>query len=399
MKFKNFNKKYTQICAYVVITAIIIYILSLVANNFPFIFGQVMNKVSWLLMVIKPVILGFVLAYLVEPVVAFFQRQFGRIKFLRNKEKRCRGLAIFTMILVVLVVFGTIISLLVFSVTDQLRLANLDDIIILCNEYIQLIDEFSKNIMDKLKSLHIESDQLSKYLNDVGGYILGALEGMAKGAVGSVSNISSFLTTAVFSIIIAVYFLIDGKMIRNYLTKVSKALFSSKWNKKVSGFLADADMVFSGYIRGQLMDAFVMMIMISLVLSVVGVKFGIVIGILAGIGNLIPYCGPFIAYGCTILVSLLNGQYKQMVIAVVLLFIIQGIDGNFIGPKLLSKSINIHPVLVIISLIFGSAVGGLMGMLLAVPVGAFLKVLFVKYIDNRLAQKEAPAKKQESVPD
>ena len=84
-------------------------------------------------------------------------------------------------------------------------------------------------------------------------------------------------------------------------------------------------------------------------------------------------------------------------IALIALFIIQVIDGNIIGPKLLSKSIEIHPVLVIIFIIFGSAVGGFLGMLLAVPVGSFIKVLFVKFIDCRLELKQEKKQVQVNV--
>ncbi|HEX3021861.1 MAG TPA: AI-2E family transporter, partial [Lachnospiraceae bacterium] len=162
--------------------------------------------------------------------------------------------------------------------------------------------------------------------------------------------------------------------------------------RKISNIIKDADTVFSGYLKGQLTDALVMMCLISLVLSIIGVKFGMVIGILAGIGNLIPYFGPIVAYAGTILVCIINADYKLMVIAIIALFIIQTIDGNIIGPKLLSHSIQIHPLLVIISLIFGSAIGGLLGMLLAVPIGAFIKVRFVRYIDHRLELKQTEGK-------
>lgn len=387
MKLKNTNKKYTQIAVYVVVTAVVVYCLSRIADSMPVIWNGLIQKLSWLVKVIQPVILGFILAYLVEPLVTFFQRQYGRIKFLRNKEKRSRGLAIVTVLLIILAGLGTLISLLVYSITDQLRLASFDDIIALANQYISVVDDFSATIRDKLAQLNIESVELSQYVKQAGAILLNFVQGFAKGVAGSVSNISGVMTNLVFGLIIAIYFLIDGKLIIDYMTKVSKALLSGKVHTKIKSFIDKADMVFSGYIRGQLMDALIMMILISVVLSLIGVKFGILIGVLAGIGNLIPYFGPFVAYGSTILVCLLNGQYRQLFLAVVLLFIIQTLDGNVIGPKLLSKSINIHPLLVIISLIFGSAIGGLMGMLLAVPVGAFLKVLFVEFIDNRLAAR------------
>jgi predicted PurR-regulated permease PerM len=181
--------------------------------------------------------------------------------------------------------------------------------------------------------------------------------------------------------------MIDGRMFTSYIKKVSKALFTENANKKMTRTVHDLDEVFSGYIRGQLTDALVMMFLISITLSIVGVKFAIVIGIFAGIGNLIPYFGPIVAYISTTLVCLLNGDIKTWVISLIALFLIQAVDGNIIGPKLLSNSIQIHPLIIIVSLIFGSAVGGLLGMLLAVPVGAYLKLVFVRFVEHRLQHK------------
>jgi predicted PurR-regulated permease PerM len=84
----------------------------------------------------------------------------------------------------------------------------------------------------------------------------------------------------------------------------------------------------------------------------------------------------------------MNGDMKTLIISLIALFIIQAVDGNLIGPKLLSRSIKIHPLIIIISLIFGSALGGFLGMLLAVPIGAYVKLIFVRFVDHKLERKE-----------
>lgn len=389
MKLKDkMNRQYTQVAIYVIMTCIIIYCLSLVAKNAPNILDEIMERVSWLLSIIKPIVFGFVFAYLIEPLVCFFEHRYLKIKFIGKRTKSCRTYAVITSVLLLFLIVALIISLLVYSVTDQLRLANFDDIIILCKEYMKIINDFYNEVLNKLNGLDIQSVELSKYLKDASTYLLEILKNFADGAVSSVSNISSYLTTFLFTLIIGIYFSIDGNMIKAYISKVFYALFNNYINEKVRGLLSDADNVFSGYIRGQLMDAIVMMFLISISLSIVGVKFAVLIGIIAGIGNMIPYCGPFIAYAGTIAISLLNGEWKHMVIGIIVLLIIQTIDANIIGPKLLSQCISIHPLLVIISLIFGNAIGGLLGMLLAVPVGAFIKVLFVRFIEYRTQIKE-----------
>jgi predicted PurR-regulated permease PerM len=167
-----------------------------------------------------------------------------------------------------------------------------------------------------------------------------------------------------------------------YWDRVLKALTGKKGYAAVHRFISDADSVFSGYIRGQLMDAVIMCIMISLALSLVKVPFAVIIGLMTGIGNLIPYVGPFIAYACTVVVCLMNWDIRKLVISLVVLFIIQTLDGNVINPKLLSSSISVHPMLVIVALIIGGAVGGFLGMLLAVPVAALAKIWFDRGVEK-----------------
>lgn len=394
MKLKDkMNNRYSVIAGYVIVTAVIIYCLSLIATNAPRIIGMIIEKLSWVLRVAKPIVLGFIFAYLVEPIVTFFETKLKNNKYIKKKSS-CRTYGVMITLVLVIIVVALIISLLVYSVTDQLRLASLDDIIILSNALVKSITDFYITMQTKLSGLDIESKELTKYIQEASAYILSFLRTFATNTLSSLTNMSSYLTTFFFGVIIAIYFLIDGKMIGNYMKKVARALLSVKIYLRLQELLQDADRVFSGYIRGQLMDACVMMVLISVSLSLTGVKFAILIGVLAGIGNLIPYCGPFVAYGGTIIVCLLNGQYREMFIALIALLIVQVVDGNIIGPRLLSKSIQIHPLLVIISLIFGSAVGGIVGMLLAVPVGAFVKVIFVKFIDHRLSLKEEKEEKK-----
>lgn len=389
MKVKDkMNKHYTLVSIYVIITCIIIYCLSLVAKSAPAIVESLLEKLNWIIRVMKPILLAFVFAYLTEPIVNFLEYHFKKWRIFRKKQGSCRTYAVITTLIIILLAVTALISMLVYSVTDQVRFANFDDIVVIVSNFINAVNEFVNQIMGKLESLNIQSAELNSYIQDATTFLLNGLKGFGNSLLGSVTNISGYLTTFIFALIIGIYFLIDGTMIKEYISKVSRALFSTKFNKYARQFISDADTVFSGYLKGQLTDVLVMMLLISLSLSIIGVKFSIVIGVLAGLCNLIPYFGPFVAYAGTILVCLINTDYKRMIIGVIALFIIQTLDGNIIGPKLLSNSIQIHPLLVIIFLIFGSAVGGFLGMILAVPVGALIKVLFVRFIDTRLEIKE-----------
>lgn len=391
MKWKDkLNKKYLQISLYVIGTVAIIYLLKIILDNAPHIVNVFLDKLNWIIRVIKPIIIGFVLAYILEPLICFFEEKYKKLKTIKvfRKIVHPRTWAAVTSVFILVVAIAGLISMLVFTVTNQIRFANFEDITRLAQNYMNSFNDFYNSILSKLNDLNIKSTELEKYVENATTFILDAAKGFTKGIVNSITNISNYLTIFIFSFIIGFYFMIDGKMFTSYISKVSKALFHENINKKMTNFVHDLDEVFSGYIRGQLTDAFVMMFLISVILSITGVKFAIVIGIFAGVGNLIPYFGPIVAYISTTAVCLINGEVKTWIIAMIALFLIQAVDGNFIGPKLLSRSIKIHPLIIIVSLIFGSALGGFLGMLLAVPVGAYVKLIFVRFIDHRINKKE-----------
>ena len=383
------NSKFIQISLYVIIIIGIYFLIQILANAPVFVF-VILDKLGWILNVIKPVIIGFAFAYVMDPMVNLFEHRFRELKEVRGFKRIVapRTWAAFVSVLILIVAFAGLISLLVFTVTDQLRLANFDDITKVANGFMANFNGFYQAILTKLNHMNIQSQQFEQYVKNASIQLVNGLMNFAKSTITSITNMSGYLTTIIFSFIIGFYFMIDGRLFTNYIRKISAALFSEKTNKKLQRAAHDLDEVFSGYIRGQLLDAFVMMLLISLVLTVTGVKFAVVIGIFAGIGNLIPYFGPIVAYVSTSLVCLINGDIKTWIISMISLLLIQAIDGNLIGPKLLSQSIKIHPLIIIVSLIFGSAVGGFLGMLLAVPVGAYLKLVFARYVEHRLEEKK-----------
>lgn len=398
MKFKDkMNKRYTLISIYVIITASIIYILSLISKNAMDIASWMLGALNWVMGVAKPIAIAFVLAYLLDPLVNFFEDLYGKIRIKNWRLKSFRTWAVLTTVLLFLAVIILAISILVYNVTKQIRLAKLDDIVNLAQNYVKNITDFYNSLIFKLEDMNIHSEEVNSYLRNTVTKIGDMLKNSGTSFVGSLSNISSYITTLLFALVISIYFMIDGKMIKNYIRKVGRAFFKNEWNTRISIFIKDADYVFSGYIRGQILDVLVMMLSLSVILSVIGVKYGLIIGLIAGLANLIPYLGPFVAYFATAISCLLYGEYKKLIIAIIALVIIQALDANLIAPKLLSQSIKIHPVLVIISLIFGSAIGGLFGMLFAVPVGALIKLLFARYVDNKLKEKQEEQEAQDGV--
>jgi predicted PurR-regulated permease PerM len=185
-----------------------------------------------------------------------------------------------------------------------------------------------------------------------------------------------------FSVIFSIYFLLDGRNLEHYWDKVLKTISSKRFYNGFHRIVDDTDRVFSSYIKGQLLDALILAFMVSVSLSIVGVPYGVLIGIVTGIGNLIPYVGAFVAYACTIASCLFAGDTRMLIIATILICIFQFIDGNIINPKLLSDSVEVHPLLVICCLLIGGAFGGIIGMVVSVPAGAVLKIQFERVMHH-----------------
>ena len=388
------NKKYFEISMYVIFTCIVIFLLSRFTDQLPAIAKTTGSALKWVGAILKPVIIGFIIAYLLFPMLEKLESLLQKIKPLK-KKKSVRGLAVALQGVIILVGLFIIVSLLVSVITKQARAANSEDVIEGIKTYANSINELYRELIDRLDKLNINSAEIKSsvdtFTNNLGKYMLNL-----SSQLGSLANnLKDGLATAFFALIFSIYFLLDMPKLKKYWGRVLGIILPEKVKTTLDTLIKDADKVFSGYIRGQAIDAFMVGVVVSIVFSIIGIQYAIVIGLLIGLGNLIPYMGPIVGYSSIVIVGIATSDYKSMVIAAIALLIIQAIDGNLIYPKLLSTSVNIHPMIVIISLTVGASIGGLVGMIVAVPTGALVKVWFERLIniaEKRNVNKENKVK-------
>ncbi|MDO4632443.1 MAG: AI-2E family transporter [Eubacteriales bacterium] len=378
---------YAKISLYVILTFLVIYLIIKVGDHFPRILSSIAGGAAGLLVFLRPLIWGLGIAYLLYPLMKFFERKLNLIGPYRSGRLKARTPATALTLLLALAVIVLLLSLVFSTVSHQARMIRFDDLGTLITSLASSLSEMYRAMQRRLTEANISSDVLNDLAQSTTNWV-GKLTGILRSSLtGSLTNMTGILTNALFAVIFAIYFLLDTDRLKSYWDRVLRSVTDQWTYKGIHLFLQDVDNVFSGYIRGQIIDAVLMAVMVSVALSIVGVRFAILIGIMTGIGNLVPYVGPFIAYGSTILICLINGDIKRLVISLIILFIIQTIDGNVINPKLLSASIDVHPMMVILALTAGSAIGGLLGMLLAVPVAALIKIWFDRIITILLEHK------------
>lgn len=318
--------------------------------------------------VIIPIILGLILSYMMEPLVYMWQRM--RIS---------RTISI---ILSFLMVFIFITILIIFIAPSFVK--NLKDIIEslpkIQSDYRKLIDDVfsivrSKNLSDGLKNSLTEV--LAKIINNVESYAASILDNI----LNSYMKIVNFVVDFLLSLVIAFYMLRDKEIMSGWVL----ALFPFKWKRDLSDLGRDISQIAADFLQGQLLLAAIIGVLETIGLIIIGVKYPIIMGIIGGLSNLVPFLGPFIGAVPSIAVAFLDSPMKALW-TVVLFVIVQQLDNNFIGPKIVEGKLGLHPVSTIIAVIIGGEFFGLTGIFLAVPVFAVLRSItrkIVRYITVR----------------
>lgn len=388
MKLKNKpDPVLWKICRYVILTASILYLLYKLANPVFAFLTWLIKGIGSLLGLLSPLFWGFFVAYLLMPLANFLQKKLAGSRF-NTHNRSCRGGAVALTIIIVLACLVLLLSIMISTFTSQVQIADFDSTIAFLKGITKNINAMYDWVVSSLNELSVDTGQIKEAVSTITDAFSNWLASMGKNMVATIEDIPHIISQTLFTIIFAIWFLLDGAHIAMYWGKVMCAIFPDSVRSKLSLFVKDCDEAFSGYVRGQVIDALLMMGVISVTLYICDIPFAIAIGVLAGLGNLIPYIGPFIAYAGTIIVCLVNGEYTRMIITLIALWVIQSIDGNIINPKLLGKHTHLHPMFVIVALIIGSAWGGLLGMLFAVPIGALVKKQFDRFIAWRLEKQK-----------
>ena len=198
----------------------------------------------------------------------------------------------------------------------------------------------------------------------------------AKGAINIVNSIFDVFV----SFIVSVYLLAERRRILDFLRKLASAIFKEETYKMIGKYFNKSNEVFFSFIAGQVLDAIVVGILTAIAMSIIGVKYAVLLGFMIGLFNLIPYFGAIIAVAVAILITIFTGGIGQAIIMAIVVIVLQQIDANIINPKILGSSLSISPLLVIFAVTIGGAYFGVLGMFLAVPVATVIKLLIEEYI-------------------
>ncbi len=424
------DRNYIKFSFHVIVTVIIIYVLKLCVDFAAYIvtdIGEIYYRINsfldWLFSVCASLIIAFVVAYILDPAVDFFQNKYDIISnryilpyikknkkikeiIIKSRMKKrqktqqdriiCKKRTAGTVI-----VFLIIISLMYFSINFLIDKINGNS----QEDFIENVIDFVNNTFSDFSVIYENFEKFSKE-RGIYGYVEEYMNSFTKELTYFVSNIGNGIVDFIYSFgsgflniligfVIAFYFMRDKESIKYKFNEIFNAFVPHKFNKTIKNIFSDIDAVFSGYIRGQVIDASIMSVLIGGSLYIIDVDFAIIIGIVSGFANIIPYFGAVIAFVLAIIVTLLSGETIKALYAAIIIIVLQQLDGIVIGPKVVGESVKLSPVMVIIALAVAGELFGLWGMILAVPIFATIKLFAQRFYYRQKLKKNFDFKENE----
>lgn len=380
--------KYVKVCLYIVFTATLLYIVYRIIANLDDVLRTVGIVFHSIGSAFSPLIIGLILAYLISPMVDFIDRNIMSKFFFKlptdpiKLEKRIgmrRTISILITFLIIIVVFGVIIYAFAFLIVGDLVFTSLQSMIDSIIDYFLRYETVFKGWVLTLPHSGIE-DKLQELANDAIQWISKNFSTAA--IINFLANLGGSILNMVLGIVVSIYLIKDKDFFIRLWRKTLHLILPMKANAAVTETLSDINTVVGQFLRGQLLDALIIAILTSIGLSIIGLDFAVFIGCFAGLCNVIPYFGPFISAVPAAVVGLMTGGISQALLAVLVLIVIQQIDSNIIYPRVVGSSTGLHPLFILVSVTVGGYYGGIIGMIIAVPIAAIIKVFLMKKIDS-----------------
>lgn len=332
--------------------------------------------------VITPFLSGLLLAYLLYIPASRIEKTFKRSKVFKN---RARGISVILTYILAILVIILAINVILPIITDSI---------------VELVSNFQgywNTAINRLNALpedsFLKSEVVTGAVKSIGEAIqeINLMEFINPEKITtyikSVLGVATGIFDVFVTIVVSVYILLQRNQIGKFFEKLAIAMFDKKTCDKMEEYMDRTNNIFFKFISSQLIDAILVGILVTIAMSIIGVKYAVLLGFMIGLFNIIPYFGAIVAVVISVIITIITGGLPQALIMAVVVIILQQIDSNIINPKIIGNSLEISPLLVIFAVTVGGAYFGVLGMFLAVPVAAVLKILINDYLDFKIQKK------------
>ena len=364
------NSQYFTIAIYVIaVVAIAAVIFKAIIS-----LDQTIAWIKSVLNVLMPFIIGFLIAFILNPAVKMFCRLLEKHTKIRKKGV-IKGIAIaITYIillgLVLVSVFG-VVPQIVNSLTDLINSA-----LTVIPQSASEFNQFLTQLHERFPSLDISAiqDAMDNMLPSILNYIRDFASNIVPTLYSLSMSIMQLLLNLVIALIVSIYILMDKKILLGTVKASIYAFLPQKRIPYIMDTLKECNDIFGGFVIGKAIDSLIIGVLCFIVMTILRLPYTLLISLIVGITNMIPYFGPFIGAVPGAIVMLMVSPLKA-VIFIIMIFALQQFDGLYLGPKILGQSVGLRPLWIIVAITIGGSIAGVLGMFLGVPIMAVLRYL------------------------
>lgn len=356
------NMKYCILVAFISIL-----IFKILDSPYRFIAG-----IGGLVKFFSPFLLGLLISLLINPMMMYIEKRF----------KLPRLVNILISYIVVFILLTASLKLIIPSLVNTLN-----TIINEVPNYITSVNSLLSKYMSQTQFLENVTPHLQQNLDAVLKKLVDMLSKFSSDLITYIFSITSILLNLVMGVILSIYMLFDKEKIAIGCKRLLYSSMSRKKASQIINFFKMSHDIFYNYIIGKLIDSLIIGI-----LAFIGFKFivrienSLFLSFIIFLTNIIPYFGPFIGAAPPILMTLVYSPVKALWVAVFIL-VLQQVDGNIIGPKVMGDQVGLSPLWIISSVLIGGSLFGVLGVFLSVPIAAVIKVCIEKYINRNLYRR------------
>ena len=343
---------------YILFIILLIYVLTLIFREW-----KILSFIGTIFAVISPLFIGWFIAWLLNPIVK---------KLTEKKVKR--GLAVVIAYLVMILVVGGICVFTIPSLGDQIS-----DILSAIPKITNDIKGWIDDIFVKLSNLSLENLDTVKasFMAKIENFSTGIQTNLPETAVNIVSSLISGIGKIMISLVLGFYILFDfDKVSAGFL-----GLFPPKAKTDVTYLLEKLNDTLYSFISGTLWLSLLLFVVSVIGFSIIGLNAPVLIAFICVITNLIPYIGPYMGAAVAGAIGFAESPLVG-ILTLIFILVVQTIDGEVLNPLVMSKKMNLNPITIIISLLIFEYLFGIIGMVIATPVVAVLKIIYV-FLDEK----------------
>ena len=343
-----------------------------------------------LLKTVQPILYGAFIAYLLAPMVNFFERGLFPLRPGRERKRSQAMLVRTAGILLAWLVIAFFFYLLASVLLPELYKSVLQ-LIANVDNYYNTISGWVNHLLETNPAVSgWVSQQMAAYFQDLDKWLTGGvlpqLQAVMVTVSGGVLSLVNFVKDLLVGIIASVYLLATKERCAAYGRKLVYSLVPRERVGLVLRGVRRADLIFSGFVRGKLLDSIIIGVLCFVCCSILKFPYTPLVSVFVGVTNIIPFFGPFLgAIPSAFLILLVSP--RQALYFVIFVLALQQLDGNVIGPKILGNTTGLSSLWVIIAILVGGGFFGVVGMFFGVPVCACLNSLVNYFVDARLRKK------------